>query len=496
LASGWRLSPLAVESGMRQVESSFFCKQATTEALNNRDPNFPDFPGAGSQISYHYTWATTLRSTLGKNLVNEARGGFQTTLVHFAKELVASQYGGTPVADQGGYLLGISAAGNFGDGTGTAPLPIFLAFFIGIPMAQAGDSSLYTSTLFSNSTSVNPLAVMNPNPAGNNTASANAILNDQARLAADQRAGLPVNFFVVNPDKLGGAQITENLGSTDYHALQIEYRRRLNRGLLMQASYTFADATTTQRVSFREPLQPSKPTGNSATLRHAFKVNWVYQLPLGQGQRFFGDIGSGLNRLVGGWEIDGSCRVQSGQLLSFGNVRLVGFDDKELQKVYKIRKDDANRIVYILPQDVIDNTIKAFSTSATNPTGYSSLGPPTGSYFAPANGPDCIQVSAGDCAPLNHFVTGPPFVRFDLAVVKRVPLVSRMTFEFRGELLNVLNNVDFFGVANASSSATMGQVTSAYRDSSAGQNQRGRSGLPSRRSIRSGARRRRHRSDD
>jgi hypothetical protein len=105
-------------------------------------------------------------------------------------------------------------------------------------------------------------------------------------------------------------------------------------------------------------------------------------------------------------------------------------------------------------------------------------------------------VSAGDCAPLNHFVTGPPFVRFDLAVVKRVPLVSRMTFEFRGELLNVLNNVDFFGVANASSSATMGQVTSAYRDSSAGQNQRGRSGLPSRRSIRSGARRRRHRSDD
>jgi hypothetical protein len=152
--------------------------------------------------------------------------------------------------------------------------------------------------------------------------------------------------------------------------------------------------------------------------------------------------------------------------------------------------------VYILPQDVIDNTIKAFSTSATNPTGYSSRGPPTGSYFAPANGPDCIQVSAGDCAPLNHFVTGPPFVRFDLAVVKRVPLVSRMTFEFRGELLNVLNNVDFFGVANASSSATMGQVTSAYRDSSAGQNQRGRSGLPSRRSIRSGARRRRHRSDD
>src|SRR5947208_10408475 len=40
-------------------------------------------------------------------------------------------------------------------------------------------------------------------------------------------------------------------------------------------------------------------------------------------------------------------------------------------------KDDANRIVYILPQDVIDNTFKAYSTSATSPTGYGSLGPPS-----------------------------------------------------------------------------------------------------------------------
>ena len=76
-------------------------------------------------------------------------------------------------------------------------------------------------------------------------------------------------------------------------------------------------------------------------------------------------------------------------------------------------------------------------------------------------------MSPGDCAPLNHFVTGPAFVRFDLAVVKRVPIAGRVGFEFRGELLNVLNNIDFFGVADASSNATMGQVTSAYRDTSA-----------------------------
>ena len=37
----------------------------------------------------------------------------------------------------------------------------------------------------------------------------------------------------------------------------------------------------------------------------------------------------------------------------------------------------ATKIVYTLPQDIIDNTIKAFSTSATSATGYGALGPPT-----------------------------------------------------------------------------------------------------------------------
>ena len=53
----------------------------------------------------------------------------------------------------------------------------------------------------------------------------------------------------------------------------------------------------------------------------------------------------------------------------------------------------------MLPQDIIDNTVKAFSVSATSATGYGAQGAPSGRYFAPANGPDCIEVAAGfgDC---------------------------------------------------------------------------------------------------
>jgi len=73
---------------------------------------------------------------------------------------------------------------------------------------------------------------------------------------------------------------------------------------------------------------------------------------------------------------------------------------KELQKVFKLRFDDDNKVVYHLPQDMIDNTIRAFNVSATSSNGYGASGAPTGRYFAPASSRNCIQVVAGECAPV------------------------------------------------------------------------------------------------
>jgi hypothetical protein len=212
-------------------------------------------------------------------------------------------------------------------------------------------------------------------------------------------------------------------------------------------------------------------------VRHALKMNGVWELPFGRSRRFLSDAGGFLDRLVGGWEVDGVGRVQSGQILSFGNVRLVGMTDKELQKVYKIRKESG--VVYILPQDIVDNTIKAFSTSATTPDGYSaSLGAPSGRYFAPASQADCVQVISGDCAPLNHLVTGPKFVRADFSLVKRTRLTGRANAEVRFDFLNAFNNINFLPTTTISTSniSTFGQVTSAYRDPNNTQDPGGRLG--------------------
>ena len=132
--------------------------------------------------------------------------------------------------------------------------------------------------------------------------------------------------------------------------------------------------------------------------------------------------------------------------------------------MFKLRFDDAGRHVYLLPQDVIDNTIAAFNTSPTSTTGYAGA-PPTGRYFAPANGPDCIEVDSasryGDCAGRSVVVTGPMFQQTDIRLSKRTKLAGRVDFELGANILNVFNQPNFLPVGQvgtatsiASSSAT------------------------------------------
>ena len=99
----------------------------------------------------------------------------------------------------------------------------------------------------------------------------------------------------------------------------------------------------------------------------------------------------------------------------------------EFRDAFNLRFDDAGR-VYMLPQDIVDNTVKALDVSATSATGYGANGAPTGRYLAPANGPDRIEIAQsivarphtgyGDCGARN-VTTGPPQVRFDLSIAKR-----------------------------------------------------------------------------
>lgn len=354
----------------------------------------------------------------------------------------------------------------FGPGTGTSPLPIYLAYFSGVPLGQAGDPARYTSSLFRDTNFVNQLALYNPQPY--NHASDNSsygLFGSATRRANALAAGLPPNFFIVNPD-VDEALVYRSDAFTKYDALQVDFRRRFSKGLQINANYQYAVGYDDQYLGERYGRVPEI---RLTVPRHAFKTTWNWILPFGRGQRFGSDWNAWLNGLLGGWEFHGAGRIQN-RLLDLGNVRLVGMTLDELRKVFKIRfaTDPATGVktVWMLPEDIILNTRRAFNVSATSPTGYSALGVPEGRYIAPANGPSCIQLKAGDCAPLHNYVFSPIFTRFDMSLAKKFPLRGRTTIEVRLDVMNVFDNVNFNAVANPGTAATIFQVTSGYTDPS------------------------------
>jgi hypothetical protein len=341
----------------------------------------------------------------------------------------------------------------FGPGTGTSPLPIYLAHFIG--RADPNNAAAYTGANWTNTARLAELAIRNPNPG----AAANTLFTTAQFRTNMAAAGLPVNFFVLNP-AVGNATVRTNGDRTKYDSLQINFRRMLSNGLAVDANYVFAKRYDSRLLTLR---QDRVLVRSASSVPHALKLTAVYELPFGRGRQFGEDMNRWLDGIAGGWALNLTGRVQRGNTLNFGNVRLEGMTLKELQKAFKIRVDPATKIVYTLPQDIIDNTIRAFSTSPTA-SGYGALGAPTGRYLAPANGPDCIQRVRGDCAPPDVFVTGPIFTRFDLNMRKRFPIRGKVTFDLAVDIMNVFNAINFDAVAEAGSGATINQVTQSYQD--------------------------------
>jgi hypothetical protein len=337
---------------------------------------------------------------------------------------------------------------------GTSPLPIYLANFSGTNLSNF--PAAYTSTNWTNTARLAELALRNPNPA----AAANTLWNNATFRASMLSAGYPSNFFVMNP-AVSSASVTTNGNSTKYDSLQLLFRRALSNGLVLDANYVFAKRYTSTLDTLREPRSLVRST---AGVPHALKLTAIYELPFGQGKRFGTNVNRWVDGAIGGWSMNLTSRVQSGTVLNFGNVNVVGMSLDELQDNFKIRIDPVTKIVYTLPQEIIDNTIRAFSVSATSATGYGALGAPTGKYLAPANSATCIQEVRGDCAPHDVFVTGPIFTRFDLNARKRFKVPGNKSFEVGVDVLNVFDAINFNPVAQTGTGATINQVTQSYQD--------------------------------
>jgi hypothetical protein len=300
------------------------------------------------------------------------------------------------------------------------------------------------------------------------------------------------NFFVVNPQTLGGttaasgAFVMTNGIDTRYDALQIELRRRLSSGLLVQASYEFGKALSNYYANSAVLVAQPRTLRNLNLdrgaspwdLRHAFKVDWVYELPIGPGKPFLNGNNPVLSRIFEGWQWAGVARIQSGPSMRLDSGRftfnqfdagvvLHNISRKQLQDLIKIRKTTSATglgQVFWLPDSIIQNTYAAFEVNGKT---LADLNP-----NEPYVGPPTTPGELGD----RVFLYGPMTMRWDLNLIKRVRITERTSFEGRVQFLNAFNRANFIvgdlGSVNDprhivtvnATDVPFGQTRAAYRD--------------------------------
>lgn len=118
--------------------------------------------------------------------------------------------------------------------------------------------------------------------------------------------------------------VWSTIAKSNYNSLQFSMRQRFKSDLLFDFNYTFAHALdnasglqsvgnfSTQSFIFN-PLDVDSNYGDSDfDARHIINANWVVGLPFGDGKRFLSDSNKVVNGILGGWQMTGIFRWNSG----------------------------------------------------------------------------------------------------------------------------------------------------------------------------------------
>lgn len=351
----------------------------------------------------------------------------------------------------------------FGAGTGTSPLPIMVSYL------QAGNPSANLPASyganFASQTFIPLLSVANPSVQG----FAGQLANNATTRANGLAAGRPANFFHNCPTTLGFCFQFDNTEKSWFDAGVIEVRRRMANGLRFQASYQYGKSFTNAYASANTTFfglgagDQSNAANNTLRdrsldksfsqidLRHAFKFDATWDIPVGRGRKFLSS-NKVVDAVLGGWTLVPTIRWQSGSPILMENVQLVGMTAEDLQNAIGVYNNvtvtqptGATSIANVtwLPADIIDNTIRAFTTTGNTTTGYGAGQAPTGRFIAPAGFGNCQARTAGQCGFRKLVIYGPNFFKIDSSIGKRFTLTERANIEFRMTMFDVLNHTNW-----------------------------------------------------
>ena len=133
--------------------------------------------------------------------------------------------------------------------------------------------------------------------------------------------GLGRNIFF-HP-QYGALSAFSSIARSNYHAGTFSARQRLGRSLTMDFNYTLShsrdDASGLQTSGayggafILNPLRQEDSYADSDfDVRHIINTNAVWEMPFGRGRRFFSGAGKLANAVIGGWQLGGIFRWNSG----------------------------------------------------------------------------------------------------------------------------------------------------------------------------------------
>jgi hypothetical protein len=144
-------------------------------------------------------------------------------------------------------------------------------------------------------------------------------------------AGLSPYFFTPFPQFLGASRVIDTNDFSTYHGLELQVQRNVSASTIVQFSYTWAKSLDTRSY---DPVSTIYGTGSSQNAqghpfdianrrlnygrsefdrRHVFQSYWVVELPFGRNKRFASNVPRAIDHLIGGWQIAGNMRYQTGR---------------------------------------------------------------------------------------------------------------------------------------------------------------------------------------
>lgn len=219
--------------------------------------------------------------------------------------------------------------------------------------------------------------------------------------------------------------------SSNYHALQISFGKRLSHGMMIDGNYTWAK-NIEEGLSHQDSYNLRASRGLATIdIAHRFVVSYLYELPFGKGRKFGGSAPGVLDAFIGGWQFNGITTFQSGTPLTITANNTAGLFNPLTRPNTNGR--DAN-----LTGKVDERLNRYFDTSV---------------YSQPA------AFTFGNVGPTVN-IRNDGIKSFDLSLFKQFRPIERMAVQFRVEALNAFNTPRFGGPNTSVTSTTFGQITS------------------------------------